>query len=160
MDITLISRLIDSRIGGIGTYSQLVYEGLKSIENLNLNLITQEDSIFSYNENPISYFFYSFLELKWILNKKEYKNSDIFHALSPMECIKTNKSKTVVTIHDVYDIDEYKSIPEKIMVKSIKEAIKCERIILDKSESIYTLRKYGNLDEDKITVIGDRKSVV
>lgn len=154
MDVTLITRLIDSRIGGIGTYSQLVYEGLQNCHDINLNLISQEDSIFSYSENPLNYFFYSFFELKYILNKETYKNSDVFHALSPMECIKADKSKTVVTIHDVYDIDEYKSIPEKIMVKSIKEAIKCEKIVLNKSELLEPLRKYGNIDEEKITIFG------
>lgn len=154
MDVTLITRLIDSRIGGIGTYSQHVYNGLKDNPEINLKLITQEDSLLSYDESPLKYFFYSFFELKRILNKKEYKNSDVFHALSPMECILSNKSKTVVTIHDVYDIDEYKSIPEKIMVKSIKEAIKCERIVLNNTELMEPLRKYGNVDEDKITIFG------
>ena len=154
MDLTLITRLIDSRIGGIGTYSQHVFNGLKEYPDINLKLISQEDSILSYDENPLKYFFYSFFELKWILNKKEYKNSDVFHALSPMECIHSNKSKTVVTIHDVYDIDEYKSIPEKIIVKSIKEAIKCERIVLNKWELLEPLRKYGKFDEDKITIFG------
>lgn len=154
MDLTLITRLIDSRIGGIGTYSQHVFNGFKKCPNINLKLISQENSVLSYDENPLKYFFYSFMELKWILNKKEYKNSDVFHALSPMECIHSDKSKTVVTIHDVYDIDEYKSIPEKIMVKSIKEAIKCERIVLNKWELLEPLRKYGKFDEDKITIFG------
>lgn len=154
MDITLITRFIDSRIGGIGTYSELIYNGLKNRPDVNLNLITQENSILPYNNNPLEYFFYSFFELKWILNKKSFKNSEVFHAVSPMEAICANKSKTVVTIHDVYDIDKYKSIPEKIMVKSIKEAIKCEKIILDKKESIHLLKKYGEIKEDDIHIIG------
>ena len=119
MDLTLITRLIDSRIGGIGTYSQHVFNGFKKCPDINLKLISQENSVLSYDDNPLKYFFYSFMELKWILNKKEYKNSDVFHALSPMECVHSDKSKTVVTIHDVYDIDEYKSLPEKIMVKRL-----------------------------------------
>ena len=154
MDITLITRFADSRIGGIGTYSELIHDGLKNRDDVNLNLITQENSILPYTDNPLKYFFYSFFELKWILNKKTFKNSDVFHAVSPMEAICANKSKTVVTIHDVYDIDKYKSIPEKIMVKSIKESIKCEKIILDKKESLVPLRKYGEINEEDIHIIG------
>ena len=154
MDVTLITRFIDSRIGGIGTYSQHVYDGLKNRADINLNLITQDDSILPYTDNPLEYFYYSFFELKWILNKKEYKNSDVFHALSPMEAIRANKSKTVVTIHDVYDVNENRSIPDKILLKSIREAIKCERIVLNKTELLEPLRKYGKIDEDKITIFG------
>ena len=154
MDVTLITRFIDARIGGIGTYAENVYEGLKNREDVNLKVITQEDSILPYTDNPLEYFYYSYLELKWILNKKKYKNSDVFHALSPMEAIRANKSKTVVTIHDVYDVNQNKSIREKILLKSIKESIKCEHIVLNNSKLLEPLQKYGGVDLDKITILG------
>ena len=51
MDVTLITRFIDARIGGIGTYAENVYEGLKNREDVNLKVITQEDSILPYTDN-------------------------------------------------------------------------------------------------------------
>ena len=45
-------------------------------------------------------------------------------------------------------------IERSALIKSIKEAIKCERIILDKKDSLYPLKEYGEINEADISVIG------
>ena len=44
MEITLISRYFDTRNGGAGSYSKLIYEGLKN-QALNINTISQENCL-------------------------------------------------------------------------------------------------------------------
>ena len=47
MDITLISRYFNTKNGGAGSHSKLIYEGLKKRKQLNLNILSQDESFIS-----------------------------------------------------------------------------------------------------------------
>ena len=155
MEITLISRYFDTRNGGAGSYSKLIYEGL-SRQNLNLNLLSQNDSLIkSYNQ--IAYLFYSAIDLKRLINRDKYKNSDIFHALTPLESLYIPKNKSVVTILDFIPLNEVNSFKSSIFAKyfdkSIRSAIQCEKIIAENSDIKRILNQKYAVDLDKIEVI-------
>ena len=155
MEITLISRYFDTRNGGAGSYSKLIYEGLKR-QNLNLNLISQNDSLFkSYSQ--FAYLFYSAIDLKRLINNVKFKNSDIFHALTPLESLYIPKNKGVVTILDFIPLNEVNSFKSSLFAKffarSIESAIQCERIVAENSDIKRILNQKYNVDLDKIEVI-------
>ena len=82
MEVTLVSRYFDTRNRGAGSHSKLIYDGL-SQKDIKLNQLSQVDSLIS-SYSPLSYLFYSAIDLKRLVNKKEYENSDVFHGLTPL----------------------------------------------------------------------------
>lgn len=158
MEVTLISHFFDSRINGVGNHSKLILEGLKNT-NLSLNTISQIDGTFTSN-NALTYFYFTYFDLKHILNQK-YKNSDVYHALTPLESIYINKRKGVTSILDLMPITngneenyfKYK-ISRIIFEKSLKEAIKCERIIVNNNDISFYLENNWGVDSSIIKVIG------
>ena len=158
MNLTLISRYFSTKNGGAGSYSKLIYEGLKSYENLNINLLSQEDSIIS-SYNQLSYLFFTSIDLKRLLNKETYLNSDVYHALTPLESKYINKQKGVVSVLDFFPLLKINktnfssSMFAKYFDKSIKEAIKCERIIAENPDlAVKLIDDYG-VNESSIAVI-------
>lgn len=152
MNITLISRFFDARNGGIGSHSSLIYEGLKN--KCNLNSISQEDSILPLDY--YSYLLFSSIEIKFLL--RNYKDTDVFHALSPIESLHINKRKSVASILDLIPLlDESNSIRSKILKsyfsKAINEAIKCERLILNNNDLLNYLELHYNVDKNNMEVI-------
>ena len=77
MDVTLISRYFNTKNGGAGSHSKLIFEGLKNCKQLNVNTLSQKDSLIS-SYNQLSYLFFTAYDLKRLLNKEKFKNSDIY----------------------------------------------------------------------------------
>ncbi|WP_462316311.1 glycosyltransferase [Methanobrevibacter sp.] len=151
MDITLISRFFDARGTGIGIYSKLIYESLKS-QDINLNKIGQDDSII-----PSSYSFYFAFDLFRLLRKKAYRNSDVYHSLNPVEAIHVPKNKSVCTVHDLIPLTMKENIKQriylKIFYKGLMSALECEHITVVNPNLKDTLVSEYNAEESAITPI-------
>ena len=155
MDVTLISRYYDTRTKGVGSYSELIYKGLEQ-ENIGLKTISQEDSL-AKSFNKLSYLFYTAVDLKRIINKKEYKNSDIFHSLTPLESLYLPKNKSVSTVLDFipfYEINNLSSSSfAKLYDKAIKTSLECEKTIALNPDVKKCLISNYNGEESSIEVI-------
>lgn len=157
MKVTLISHYFNSKyIGGVGNYSELIYKGLQN-KNINLKKLSKEDSLIK-KPLPFSYYYYYQFDLKRLLNQQQYKDSDIFHALTVNECLHIPKNKSVVSILDFIPFNEKnETIVKRIFAKSydkcIKSAIKCERIITINSDVKMNLNQKYGAELDKIEVI-------
>lgn len=158
MDVTLISRYFDTRNGGAGSYSKSIYEGILENSNYNIKLLSQENSLFP-KYNQLSYLFFSSIELKYLLKKELYKNSDIFHALTPLEALYTNKRRTVVSILDFIPLQKIgnesvmSNVFSKYFNKALKKSAECERLITINSDLPNDLEKYYNVDKSIVEVI-------
>ncbi|WP_462316312.1 glycosyltransferase family 4 protein [Methanobrevibacter sp.] len=155
MEITLISRYFDTRIGGAGSHNKLIYEGLQK-HDLKLNRISQEDCLIN-SYSKFAYLYFSALDLKRILAKREYKNTDVYHAMTPLESFYIPKNKSVASVLDFIPLNEADSFISsafaKFFERSIRSTIKCEQVITNNSDIRTTLnQKYGT-DLDKITVV-------
>ncbi|WP_413828600.1 glycosyltransferase family 4 protein [Methanobrevibacter sp. UBA412] len=156
MDVTLISRYFNTKNGGAGSHSKLIFEGLKNCKQLNVNTLSQKDSLIS-SYNQLSYLFFTAYDLKRLLNKEKFKNSDIFHALTPLESNYIDKRKGVVSVLDFIPLMEKTSFFSfcfaNYFESSIKEASKCEMIIANNSDiKIKLIENYG-VNESSINVI-------
>ena len=130
MEVTLISRYFDTRIRGIGSYSNLIYDSLGT-QNINVNKISAENG-FIPDSLPLSYLFYSFVDLKRLI--RNHNGSDIFHCLTPAESLHAPKNKTVCTVLDFIPLTEkdslYSRMYAKLFANWMESAIKCERIVV------------------------------
>ena len=155
MEITLLSRYFDTRSGGAGSHSKLIYEGLKE-HNVKINTVSQNDCLIS-SYSKLAYLFFSAIDLKRLTSKKEYKNSDVFHALTPLESFYIPKNKSVASVLDFIPLNEADSFVSstfaKFFNKSIKSAVECEQIIANNSDIKQILNQQYGADLDKITVI-------
>ena len=161
MDVSLISRFFDARNGGLGTYSEMVLKSLQNQKNIRLQLISQEKSIL-YRNAPIDwakhldYLFYSLIEKPFIV-----KESDVYHALSPIESLWLDSQKSVVTIHDLLLTKMPEMIHSGLLAKSfgiyydktMNKAIKAKEIIAISDETAQELIDYYNLEDDNIHVV-------
>lgn len=151
MDVTLISRFFDARGTGIGIYSKLLYESL-ILQGVNLNTIGQDDSIL-----PSSYSFYLLFDLKRLLRKEVYKNSDIYHCLTPLETLYVPKKKSVCTIHDIIPLSMKENFKQKVFsklfYKGMMASVQCERIVATTPDLKNVLISQFNADELSISVI-------
>ena len=155
MEITLISRYFDTRNAGAGSHSKLIYEGLKK-HDVMINKLSQENCLIN-SYSKFAYLYYSAIDLKRLLAKNEYKNTDIFHAMTPLESLYIPKDKGVASVLDFIPLNEVdsfiSSIFAKFFEKSIKAAVQCEQVITNNSDIKKTLnQKYGT-DLDKMTVV-------
>lgn len=154
MKVVLISHYFDTKIGGIGSYSQLVYESIKN--SVQINKISLDDCIMpkSFKSN---YLFYNTVDLKRILSKKKYEDADVFHCLNPHQSIYAPKNKSVCNIHDFFPLIMHEDIKQKIFLKlfekCLKTAIECKRIIVLNSDLKEILISEYNVDESIIDVI-------
>jgi glycosyltransferase involved in cell wall biosynthesis len=158
MDITLISRYFSTKNGGAGSHSKLIYDGLKQNKNWNINLLSQENSwITSYN--PLSYLFFTSFDVKRLLMKEEFKNSDLYHALTPLESKYINKRKGVASILDFIPLmrESKKGLISSIFAKyfedSIKSAIECERIVVNNKDIKIRLNEDYGVESSSVEVI-------
>lgn len=155
LEVTLISRYFDTRTKGVGSYSELIYKGLQQ-ENIGLKAISQDDSLLK-SFNKYSYLFYTCIDLKRIINQGKYKNSDIFHSLTPLESLHLPKRKSVSTIMDFipfYEVDKFlSSTYAKFYEKTIRTSLECEKIIvINPNVKKDLVSKYGG-EESSIEVI-------
>ncbi|WP_413861887.1 glycosyltransferase family 4 protein [Methanobrevibacter sp. UBA417] len=156
MDITLISRYFNTKNGGAGSHSKLIYEGLKKRKQLNLNILSQDESFIS-SYNQLSYLFFTSLDLKRLLNKEEYQNQDIYHALTPLESKYINKRKGVASVLDFIPLMEKAGFMSNLFANyfndSIKQASQCERVIANNQDIKSKLIESYNVNESSIEVI-------
>lgn len=155
MEITLISRYFDTRNAGAGSHSKLIYDGLIK-HDVNINLVSQENCLIN-SYSKFAYLFFSAIDLKRILAKKEYKNTDIYHAMTPLESFYIPKNKSVASVLDFIPLNETDSFISstfaKFFEKSIKSAIQCEHVVSNNSDIKQILNKKYGTDLDKITVV-------
>lgn len=153
INLSLISRFFDNRNEGIGNYSNILFQGLSRKKNINITKISQDNSFFK-GKGIFDYFYFFSLELPFLL-----PDSDIFHALSPIESIRVDKSKTIVTVHDLMPIKIPELIPRnKTLLKSffklaMRSAVKCEEIITISKESANDISKFYSIDLEDISII-------
>ena len=155
MEVTLVSRYFDTRNRGAGSHSKLIYDGL-SQKDIKLNQLSQLDGFIS-SYSPLSYLFYSAIDLKRLVNKDEYKNTDVFHALTPLECLNLPKNKSVASILDVIPLSEANSFMSSLFAKyfkkSLKSAVECERQVVNNSDLKQLLISDYGAEESLIDVI-------
>lgn len=156
MNISLISRFFDNRNEGIGSYSKMLLQGLKK-KKMNLTTVSQDDSYFK-SDGLLDYICYFYLELPFILDKSE----DIYHALSPIESIRLDKSKSVVTIHDLMPIkiphlihkNKLLSYQSQLFFKiAIRKALKCEKLVTISEETAKDIENSYSIDLDDISIV-------
>ena len=152
MNITLISRYFDTRNAGAGSHSKLIYEGLSKKENINVKQLSQKNSIIP-TYNKLAYLFYSSVDLKRLINKNEYKNTDVFHALSSLESLYLPKRRSVASVLDLIPLMEKNSFFAKFFNKSIESTVKCEMIIVNNSDIKKELISNYSADSNNIEVI-------
>lgn len=155
MEITLVSRYFDTRSGGAGSHTKLIYEGLQN-HDLKINRLSQEDCLIN-SYSKFAYLYFSAIDLKRLIAKKEYRNSDVFHALTPLESFYIPKNKSVASVLDFIPLNEADSFVSSVFAKfferSIKSAVECERIIANNSDIKRILNQKYGADLDKIEVI-------
>ena len=155
MEVTLVSRYFDTRNRGAGSHSKLIYEGL-SQKNIKLNQISQVNGLIS-SYSPLSYLFYSAIDLKRLVNKDKFNNTDVFHALTPLECLYLPKQKSVASVLDLIPLTEtntlISSLFGKYFNKSIKSAVECERLVVNNSDLKEILIRDYSAEESAIDVI-------
>lgn len=156
MDVTLISKFFTTEGTGIGSLSRSLVEGLNSIDTLNLKLLSMEDVKFP-NIRPFDYIYFILQGSKKI-NSAEYKNSDVFHALTPLESFHTNKKRTVTSLMDFIALNERNlSVKHKLLAKiyekGIEHTINSERITVLNPDLAKTLAEKYGVDENIIEVI-------
>ncbi|MGL4670403.1 MAG: glycosyltransferase [Methanobacteriaceae archaeon] len=135
----------------------MLFKGLNQCNNVDLRLLSQDDSIIK-GDDIFGYLFFSLLEVPF-----KVKESDIYHALSPIESIRLNKKKSVVTIHDlmllkianiIYPNNKFMSKAMNLFFKkAMGSAIKCEKIVAISDETAGELNQYYNIDLDSISVV-------
>ncbi|MBO7715991.1 MAG: glycosyltransferase family 4 protein [Methanobrevibacter sp.] len=155
MEVTLVSRYFDTRNRGAGSYSKLIADGLNQ-KDIDLNLLSQENALIS-SYNPLSYLFFSSIDLKRLINKKQYQDSDVFHSLTPLESLYLPKSKSVCSILDFIPLSEANSFISKSFAKffekSIKSAIECKKIVVINPNLKDTLISDYGVDTSSVDVI-------
>lgn len=155
MEVTLLSRFFNTRNGGAGSHTKLIYEGLKK-QDLKLNRISQEDCLVK-SYSKFAYLFFSAIDLKRLISKKEYKNTDIFHALTPLESLYVPKNKSVGSVLDFIPLNEVNSFSSSVFAKffdkSVKSVCQCEQVIANNPDIKRILNQKYGVDLDRIEVI-------
>ncbi|MDR2830810.1 MAG: glycosyltransferase, partial [Methanobrevibacter sp.] len=148
--VCLISNNFSSKGSGVGVYSRNLYNGLKDDKSLNVSRIELDISN----------------SLKYLLNPRvrffRVPDGDIYHALAVSYIIPSRKDKTVVTIHDLVELDPiynpYLNIKGKIFEKlkkfdERKLALKCRHIITSSKDTKSKLNSLYGVDLDRISVV-------
>ena len=90
MKICLLARYFDFRNAGLGRVAQEVYKGLQAKGHEVSRVSTNGNSLYSY-------LWYTLAGIK----SQIPNNCDVYHALSPMESLRTPKEKAIVTFNDL-----------------------------------------------------------
>lgn len=161
INLSLISRFFDNRNEGIGNYSNMHLKGLRKQKNINLNVISQDKSFFNGNR-LLDYIYFFSLELPFFLPE-----SDVYHALSPIESIRLDTSKSVVNIHGlmlikiphlIYKNKLLSYQPKLFFNLSMKSALKCEKIVTISEESAKYISEFYSVDYYDIFIVRQRIS--
>lgn len=154
--VALLTRFFNDRNAGIGVYSRGLLSKL-------LERGIQTDLYSCGFKGRVGYFLYSFAELGL---KKLSFDSDVYHALTPIEALWTPKERTVTTFHDLIpmlelgEIDTHyagnmltKFINEKYFTFAAKRASESKRIICNSEQTKDRIMKHLGVDEEKVSVI-------
>lgn len=157
MEITLISRYFDSRNRGAGIHSELIYKSLLN-ENIKLNTISQDDAMINMGSSRWSYYYYTHIDMKRLIKKDKYKNTDVFHSLSPIESFHLPKNKTVTSILDFIPLNYKKNslssqFSTKMFEKTLEKALESERLVVNNSNIKNILITKYSIDKNIIEVI-------
>lgn len=159
MRVALLTRFFNDRNAGIGVYSRNLL--LKLLENG-----MQVDTYSSGFMGRVGYFAYSLFELGI---KSLSFDSDVYHALTPVEALWTPPERTVVTFHDLIpmlhlsEIQTHyasggitKFVSKRYFTVAARRAIKAKRIICvseQTREEVLQNLGYGKGLEGKVSVI-------
>lgn len=156
MRVALLTRFFNNRNAGIGVYSRNLLKHL-------LDKGIQTDLYSSNFKSREGYFIYSLLELGL---KKLSFDSDVYHALTPIEAIWTPKEKTVTTFHDLIPMLELdkidthyagskvtKFINKRYFSFAAKRAVDSKRIICNSNQTKERIIEHLDVEESKISVI-------
>jgi len=150
--LALIGRYFSERSGGIGVYSK---ELLKNLINDNDYMI---DIVSSYDRGWIGYFLYTTIKLK----RRLPRDSDVYHALSPLESIWCPKEKTVTTFHDlmpflypdeIYDNPFVGKTAKQHFKLAMKKGVQSKKIICNSKQTKEELLNHTKAIEEKIDVV-------
>ncbi|UOY10301.1 glycosyltransferase [Methanonatronarchaeum sp. AMET6-2] len=152
IDLALVGRYFNERTGGLGVYSKEILSGLIDDERFNIDIVSSNDS------GWVGYFLYTTLKIK----KKLPNESDVYHALSPLESIWCPKEKTVTTFHDLmpwlyadelYNNPFIAKIAKEHFKFAAKKGVKSRRIICNSEQTKNELLKHTEAEENKIDVV-------
>lgn len=146
MDLCLISRFFDLRNEGIGRYSSILLDSLKN-QNINVKLISQDSNFFPGNT------YLNYLEFLTLSIPFKTPQSNIYHALSPLEVINFNRKNTIVTIHDLLPLELGNIFGKKLFQMAIKKTINCDKVIAISQKTAEEYSNYLNYDIDEIHII-------
>jgi len=158
MKICLATRCFDFRNAGLGRVSSEIRKELE--------LRGYEPYCISSNPDMgmslYSYFWYT----AWKIRRQLPKDSDVYHALTPMEAIWTPKEKTIVTFHDLFTLTDadkvggglgYSSVKRKFgswyFNQACKKAMQSRYIACVSEKTKQEIYSIFELPEDKIRVI-------
>ncbi|MDR2624082.1 MAG: glycosyltransferase family 4 protein [Methanobrevibacter sp.] len=150
--VCLISRIFSSRGTGVGVYSRNLYDGLKNDGSLDISRIELD------NQNLLKYLFNGRIKLHFKL-----PDADVYHGLGAPFTHTSNKDKTLVTIHDILEIDFFHISPfldnnGKIVewlnrLHNRRAVLKCKHIITTSNDTKDKLCTLYNLELDRISVV-------
>jgi glycosyltransferase involved in cell wall biosynthesis len=155
MKVCLLTRFFDMRNAGLGRVSSEIKNGLEDRGFEVRTVSTNGRSLYSY-------FFYT---SAGILAQIPI-NSDIYHAITPMEALWIPKNRSVVTFHDLFQISD----PDKLgsglgrskwknkvgtsyFAFVAKQAAKCAGIVAVSEKTKEDVVNYLGVKPEKITVI-------
>ncbi|MDR3222868.1 MAG: glycosyltransferase [Methanobrevibacter sp.] len=152
-DVCLISNMFSRKGTGVGVYSEILYDGLKNHESLNVSKVELGNSDF------FKYLFNSKIKLHF-----DIPDAKIYHALTPPFIHTGYKDKTIVTVHDLLEIQNSSLSPfmnnkkGRIIEPFCKffdrrAVLKCKHIITSSEETKDKLNSLYNVNLDKISVI-------
>lgn len=156
MKICLATRCFDFRNAGIGRVSSEIRRVLVE-RGYDVAEVATETGMSLYR-----YYWY----LTWQMRSRLPGDSDVYHALTPMEAMWPPKKKTVVTFHDLFLITEpgkvggglgyrdfKRDIGRKYFEQACRVAAKCRFVTCVSEKTKEEVMSYFKVPEEKITVI-------
>jgi glycosyltransferase involved in cell wall biosynthesis len=156
--IGLITRFFDLRNGGIGRFSQEMWEGLRK-RGYDITPVSTN------REGDFGYLMYTAIDLMRALPK----SCDIYHCLTPLEAIYAPKKLSIVTFHDLIPwlhlsrtethyaqgtLRQMKRLGSKYYFKiATKIATRCRLIACDSQQTRSELIEHLGADEAKVSVV-------
>ena len=154
--ICLATRCFDFRNAGIGRVSSEIQRVLTE-KGYDITTVSTETGTSLYR-----YYWY----LTWQMKNRLPHDSDVYHALTPMEAMWPPKRKTVVTFHDLFLITEpgkvgggmgyrdfKRDVGRKFFEQACRMAIKSRFIVCVSEKTKQEVMDYFKVPEDKIRVI-------
>lgn len=151
-ELCLVSRAFSSKIGGLGVYAKLLFEGLKN-KGFEIERIESSEKKFS----GLGLIKWSFIEAP---SKIKRTRAKIYHAISPWESYSISKVKgrKIVTIHDIIPLlFPIYSFPKQFVLRKLYQKFldiskNFDLIVANSSLTKEYLINYG-FEKEKIAVI-------